>query len=53
MDENRNQRGNRERVEGAFPIMETNGDTNMNNKIPSTIHHFHGLTSEDPKTFLF
>ena len=53
MDENRNDRGNRERVEGAFPFRETNGDTKMKNIRPSTLPHFHGLTIEDPDTFLF
>ena len=53
MAENRNYRGNRERVEGAFSIRETNGDTKMNNISPSTLPHFHRLTIEDPDTFLF
>ena len=53
MVENRNERGNRERVEGAFPIRETNGDTKMKNISPSALPHFHGLTTEDPDTFLF
>ena len=43
----------RERVEGAFPIRETNGDTKIKNIIPSALPHFHGLTTEDPDTFLF
>lgn len=51
MVEYRNDRGNRERVEGAFPIRETNGDTKMKNISPSALPHFHGLTSEDPNTF--
>lgn len=53
MAENINARGNGERIEGTFPIRETNGDTKMNNIIPSTLPHFHGLTTEDPETFLF
>lgn len=53
MAENRNDRGNRERVEGVFPIRETNADTKMKNISPSVLPHFHGLTSEDPDTFLF
>ena len=51
MDENRNERGNRERIEGAFPIIETNGDARMKNISPSTLPHFHGLTLEDLDTF--
>jgi len=43
----------RERVEGAFPIRETNGDTKMKNIRPSALPHFHGLITEDPNTFLF
>jgi len=53
MAENRNNRGDRERIEGAFPIRETNGDANMINISPSALPHFHGLTSKDPDTFLF
>ena len=53
MDENQNDRGNRERIEGAFPIRETNGDTKIKNTSPSALPHFHGLTIEDPNTFLF
>ena len=53
MAENRNDRGNRERIEGAFPIRETNGDIKMKNISPSTLPHFHGLTTEDPDAFLF
>ena len=53
MDENRNDRGNRERIEGAFPIKETNGDTKMKNISPSALPHFHGLTIEYLNTFLF
>lgn len=51
--ENRNDRGDREIIEGAFPIRETNGDTKIKNISPSTLPHFHGLTSEDPNTFFF
>lgn len=46
--ENRNDKGNREKIEGAFPIRETNGDTKMKNISPSALPHFHGLTIEDP-----
>jgi len=53
MVENKNDRGNRERVEGAFPIREIDGDTKMKNISPSILPHFHGLTIEDPDTFLF
>ncbi len=53
MAENRNARGNGEIIEGTFPIQETNGDTKMNNISPSALPHFHGLTTEDPNTFLF
>jgi len=53
MVEHRNNIGNEERIEGAFPIQETNGDTKMKNISPSALPHFHGLTTEDPDTFLF
>ena len=53
MAENRNDRGNRERIEGAFPIRETNGETKMKNISSFALPHFHGLTIEDPDTFLF
>ena len=53
MAENRNERGNIERVEGAFPIREMNGDTKMKNISPTALPHFHGQTTEDPDTFLF
>ncbi len=53
MAENRNVRGNGERIEGAFPIRETNGDTKMENISPFALSHFHGITTEDPDTFLF
>ena len=53
MAENRNARGNGERIEGTFSIRETNGDTKMKNIIPLALPHFHGLTTEDPDTFLF
>jgi len=45
MAENRNDRGNRERVEGGFPIRETNGDTKINNISRSALTHFDSLTS--------
>ena len=53
MVEHRNARGNGERIEGTFPIWETNGDTKMKNISPSALPHFHGLTIEDPNTFFF
>jgi len=53
MAENRNDRGDKERIEGDFPIRETNGDTKMRNISPSALPHFHGLTSKDPDIFLF
>ena len=53
MAENRNSRREDERIEGAFPIRETNGDMKMKNISPSALPYFHGLTTEDPDTFLF
>ena len=53
MAEDRNARGNGERIEGTFPIRETNGDSKMKNISPSDLPHFHGLTTEDLDTFLF
>lgn len=57
MVENKNGIEDRETDEniskGAFPIKETNGDARMKNIIPSSLPHFHGLTSEDPNTFFF
>ena len=53
MVENKNARGNGERIEGTFPIQETNGETKMKNISPSTLPHFHGLTKKDLDTFLF
>ena len=53
MAENRNDREDDERIEGTFPIWETNWDMKMKNISPSTLPHFHGLTTEDPDTFLF
>ena len=53
MAKNQDDRGDRERIEGAFPIRETNGDTKMKNISPSSLPQFHGLTTEDPDTFLF
>ena len=37
----------------AFPIREEDGDIEMKNISPSTLPHFHGLTSKDPDTFMF
>ena len=48
-----NNQGGNERIEGAFPIRETNGEMKMKNISPSALPHFHGLTTEDPDTFLF
>ena len=53
MAESKNARGNGERIEGTFHIHETNGDTKRNTISPSVLPHFHGLTTEDPDTFLF
>jgi len=53
MVEHLNDRGDRGRIVSAFPIRETNGDTKMKNISPSALPHFHGLTTEDPDTFLF
>jgi len=53
MAENRNDRREDERIEGVFPIRETNGDMKMKNVSPLDLPHFHGLTTEDPDTFLF
>ncbi len=53
MAEKRNARGNGERIEGTFPIREINGDTKMKNISHSALPHSHGLTMEDPNTFLF
>jgi len=53
MAENRNARGNGERIEGTFSIWETNGDTKMKIISPLALPHFDGLTTEDPDTFLF
>ena len=53
MAENRNGRREDERIEGAFPIRETNGDMKMKNISHLALPHFHGLTTEDPDTFLF
>jgi len=51
MAKHRNGIGDEERIEGAFPIRETNGDTKMKNISPSALPHSHGLTTEDPDTF--
>ena len=53
MAKHRNARGNGERIEGTFPIQDTNGDNKMKNISPYALPHFHGLTTEDPDTFLF
>eukprot|EP00253_Pinus_taeda_P007468 PITA_07468 len=53
MAEHRNGIGDEERIEGVFPIQETNGDTKMKNISHSTLPHFHGLTTKDPNPFLF
>ena len=53
MAENRNARGNGERIEGTFPIRETNGDTKMKNISPSALPHFHDLNIEDTDTLFF
>jgi len=53
MSENKNARGNGERIEGTFPIRETNGDTKNNNISPSTLPHYPSLITEDIDTFLF
>ena len=53
MANNKYGRDDDERIEGTFPIRETNGDMKMKNISPSTLLHFHGLTTEDPDTFLF
>lgn len=39
--------------EEVFPIRETNGDVTMKNISPTSLPHFHGLTYEDPDTFMF
>jgi hypothetical protein len=36
-----------------FPIKETNEETKMKNIPHSTLPNFHGLSKEDPDTFLF
>ena len=37
----------------AFPIREADGETKMKNISPSALPHFHGITFEDPDTFIF
>ena len=37
----------------SFLIREADGDTKMKNISPSSLPHFHGITSEDPDTFMF
>ena len=44
---------NMDGIQRAFPIREANGETKMKNIIPSALPHFHGLTSDDPDTFMF
>ena len=41
------------RTQGVFPIREIDGETRMKNINISTLPNFHGITSEDPKTFEF
>ena len=57
MAENRNGIGDKEgakdRSQGDFPIREVNVDARMKNISPSSLPHFHGLTLENPNTFLF
>jgi len=53
MAEDRDERGDKDRDEGVFPIRETNGYARMKNGSPSTLPHFHGLTSKDLDNFLF
>jgi len=53
MAENRNDIGDRERMEGAFSIREANCDTNMKSISPYDLPHFNCLTLEDPDTFWF
>ena len=50
---NRNDKGDREIIEGAFTIRETNGDAKMKNISTFALPHFHGLALEDRDTFLF
>ena len=38
---------------GAFPIIEANRETKIKNINPSSLPHFHELTSKDPDTFMF
>jgi len=53
MVENRNGRENGERVEGTFPIRDTNGDIKVKKISLSALLHFHGLNTKDPNAFLF
>ena len=53
MAKHRNGIGDEERIEGAFPIQEIIRDMKIKNISPSALPHFHGLTTEDPDTFLF
>ena len=40
-------------IQIAFPIREGDWETKMKNISPLALPHFHGLTSEDPDTFMF
>jgi len=48
MAENKNDRGNRERIEGSFPIMETNGDTKIKKYKPLCLISFPWLNHRRP-----
>jgi len=37
----------------GFPIQDTDGSVHMKNIHPSFLPNFHGMTLEDPETFLF
>ena len=41
------------KVTFGFPILDSTRDTPMQNIPPSTLPHFHGMSSEDPDSFLF
>ena len=41
------------KVTFGFPILYLTRDISMKNIPPSTLPHFHGMTSEDPDSFLF
>ena len=40
-------------AQGVCPIREVEGETKMKNINPLAIPHFHGITYEDPDTFIF